>query len=471
MNPNFPILSVLTLSTTLALAQGPDFLYTTSQNETTLTFSGGTVLKDIHPNDVVGLQVQPCPGRAEKWAPRSCFHTMAGDYDADNAYWEPTVFGEIDALIAVPTTAVGTVNARTVWFSPRTAMGTAISGAPGLRPGDIGRIVRTTAGDGKVQHFIRMEQINQALGLPVSTIIDVDAAAWAGPNQGLYLSLDSDIVCNPCFGPTLLRDGDVFAIAAGNFTFSGTVITAVVPGSAVIIHTEAQMDTFTAAAGVTDRFGTCVSSVGDVEALEIDTANPGISIIPGCTGVVVVIPHLIYTAETLTGGAVLTTAGGGMIYNNGCAPLGTNCGFGPTLGTQIGLRPPTLALGVPSYVNALASTRIFEFAAEAKVAQIPMFTAAQIDFVSPGAMTWVFLTFAPTGPAVVAPSAPFVWGFLGHPDYYPMPNFMGAIGTGTGYGTYTSPAIPFVCDLVFQGVTITPGGTIEASTPTMVEVF
>jgi len=83
----------------------------------------------------------------------------------------------------------------------------------------------------------------------------------------------------------------------------------------------------------------------------------------------------------------------------------------------------------------------------------------------------VFLTFAPTGPAVVAPSVPFVWGLLGHPDYYPTPNFMGAIGTGTGYGTYTSPAIPFVCDLVFQGVTITPGGTIEASTPTMVEVF
>jgi hypothetical protein len=331
--------------------------------------------------------------------------------------------------------------------------------------------VRTGLGDGKVEHFIRQEMINQALGLPVATPIDVDAAAWAGPNQGLFLSLDSDIACSPCGGPTLLRDGDVFAISAGNFTFSGTVITGVVPGSAVIVHTEAQMDAFTTAAGVTDRFGNCVTSVGDVEALEIDWAHPGTSIVPGCTGLVVVVPRLIYTAETLTGGAILTTAGGGQIHNAGCMPLGTSCGFGPTLGNQIGLRPPTAALGVPSYVNALASTRIFEFAAEAQVAQIPMFTAAQIDFVSPGAMTWVFLTFAPTGPAVVAPSTPFIWGFLGHPDYYPAPNFMGAIATGTGYGTYTSPPIPFVCDLVFQGVTITSAGTIEASTPTMVEVF
>ena len=98
-----------------------------------------------------------------------------------------------------------------------------------------------------------------------------------------------------------------------------------------------------------------------------------------------------------------------------------------------------------------------------------MGTAAQIDFNTPGAMCWVFLTFAPTGPAVVAPSTPFVWGFLGHPDYYAVPNFMGTIPGG--FATYTSPIIPFVCDLVFQGVTITSSGTIEASTPTMIEVF
>jgi hypothetical protein len=34
-----------------------------------------------------------------------------------------------------------------------------------------------------------------------------------------------------------------------------------------------------------------------------------------------------------------------------------------------------------------------------------------------------------------------------------------------------SPAIPWPCDLIWQGVTITPGFTIELSMPTMVEMF
>lgn len=39
-----------------------------------------------------------------------------------------------------------------------------------------------------------------------------------------------------------------------------------------------------------------------------------------------------------------------------------------------------------------------------------------------------------------------------------------------GFATYRSSPIPFVWDLVFQALTITSGSTIEASTPTMVEV-
>jgi hypothetical protein len=103
------------------------------------------------------------------------------------------------------------------------------------------------------------------------------------------------------------------------------------------------------------------------------------------------------------------------------------------------------------------------------VPQIPVGTPAQIAFNTPGMMSWVFLTFAPTGAGAVAPSSPFPWGFLGYPDYYVAPNFMGTIPGG--FATYTSPPIPFVCDLIFQGITITSGGTIEASTPTMIEVF
>jgi hypothetical protein len=90
-----------------------DFLYTTSQNETTASFSGGTVLRHIHPNDIVGMR--SCGTFAEKWAPRLCFTTMAGDEDAGDDYWEPGIFGEIDALLASPSSPFGQVNARTVW--------------------------------------------------------------------------------------------------------------------------------------------------------------------------------------------------------------------------------------------------------------------------------------------------------------------------------------------------------------------
>jgi hypothetical protein len=463
------LLSLLALSTTLVHAQGFDFLYTTSQNELTMSGSGGTVLRDVHPNDIMGMQAFPCPHVAEKWSPRQAMITMAGDEDGDNSYWEPGIMGSIDALITTPTAGTALVNPRTVWYSPSVALGTTVSGGPGLRPGDIGRIVRTGAGDGRVQYFIRQEMINQALGLPITTNIDVDAAAF-GNNQGLFLSLDTDIVCSPCGGPTLLRDGDVFCIPPGAYTMgSAGTITGVIPNSAVIVYTEAQMDAFVTSAGVTNNVGACVNAAVDVESLDIDFSTPSTLVIPGCTGTVVFVPTLLFTTETLTGGAILTTAFGGQIYNSTCGPLGTNCGFGPTLGLQIGLRPPTAALGIPSYVNALASSRLFTYTAEAKVAQIPAFTAAQIDFNTPGFATWVFMTFAPTGPGAVAPSTPFTWGFLGFPDYYMVPNYMNTIPGG--FATYTSPAIPFVCDLVFQGVTITSAGTIEASTPTMVEVY
>lgn len=468
---SLPSFLSLFAAASLLPAQGGDLLFTTSQTERTLSLSGGTVLQDLHPNEIVGLQVFPCPSRAEKWSPRSCFHTMAGDEDGDGDYWEPGLLGAIDALMTTPSAVgmAGLANQRTIWYSPSVALGTAVSGGPGLRPGDIGRIVRTTAGDGRVEHFIRREQINQALGLPLTTAIDVDAAAF-GPNFGLFLSLDGDHVVSPCGGPVLLRDGDVFCLPIGNITWStsGTVA-GVIPNSAVVVFTEAQMDMFVANAGVTNRFGTCVTQVIDTESLEIDWQNPGGTAIPGCFGTPVFVPNFLFTAESLTGGAVLTTAFGGQIHNSGCMPLGRSCGSGPTLGDQIGLLPPSSSVGVPSYVNALASTRLFTYTAETKVPQIPVWTSAQVDFNTPGLNTWVFLTFAPTGPGAVPPSTPFVWGLLGFPDYYLVPNFMTTIPGG--FATYTSPAIPWPCKLIFQGVTITFGGTIEASTPTLVEVY
>jgi hypothetical protein len=57
------------------------------------------------------------------------------------------------------------------------------------------------------------------------------------------------------------------------------------------------------------------------------------------------------------------------------------------------------------------------------------------------------------------------------PDYFPVPAFLAVIGTAGGFGTYVSPPVPWPADLLLQGVTITPWGSIEVSTPTIVEVF
>ena len=124
MHSSLTLLSALSVATSLLSAQSFDFLYTTSQNEFTLSGSGGTVLQDIHPNDIVGMPAFPCPQRAEKWSPRQCFITMAGDEDNDNSYWEPGIMGSIDALIATAPTGTTGTNQRNVWYSPSVALGT-----------------------------------------------------------------------------------------------------------------------------------------------------------------------------------------------------------------------------------------------------------------------------------------------------------------------------------------------------------
>ncbi len=457
----------------LPSAPGQGLLFTTSQPETTMSGSGGTVLRFLKPNEIAVLEQFPCPGSAEKWAPRTMFHTQAGDEDGDDSYWEPSLFNRIDALVTSRVASpIGIQNQRTVFYSPSAAMGNVVSGGASLRPGDVGRIVRQGGLDGQVQYFIRAEQIQLALGLAATpAIVDVDAIA-ASPNYGVFFSLDTDIACNLCSsGPTLVRDGDLLMIPAADLVWStaGTVA-AVTPGRAVVVHTELAMTLMVQNATVTDRTGACVTAIGDLESLEIDWSGALGGTIGTCSGVHP-FPHFLFTGETLTGGAILTTNGGGSIANGPCAPYGTLCGFGPTLGLQIGLRPPTAAMGIPSFVNALASERVCRFVSEGRVPQIPVFTSAQIDFASPGALTWVFLAFAPSGPGVVAPSSPFSWGLLCYPDYYAVPNFMGTIGTATGFGTYTSPAVPWPTDLVFYGITITSSGGIEVSTPSTIEVF
>ncbi|GAB4137802.1 MAG: hypothetical protein Fur0037_03130 [Planctomycetota bacterium] len=467
-----PVTTVLILLVPGPYLLAQDYLFTTTLPEETASGSGGTFLRHIHPNEIAHLSALPCPNSAEKWAPRTMFHTQAGDEDGDDSYWEPSLFSKIDALVATwANNPLGLSNQRTVYYSVAAPMGTMVSGPPGLRPGDVARIARIGTSDGMVDYFFRAEDVQASLGLPPTPlIVDVDACA-SDQNLGVFFSIESDQVCPLCTsGTTLVRDGDVLFVPSGaiSWTTAGTV-GSVAPGSAVVLHSEAQMDAFVTNAGIANHLGVCVQQIVDVDALDIDWSGAMAGAVPTCFGAAP-FPHLVFAGESLTGGALLDTQSGGRIHPGVCAPYGTNCGVGVTTGLQIGLRPPTVAQGISSSVNGLASPRVFRFVSEAEVPQIAVNTAASIDFASPSALTWVFLAFAPSGPAMVPSSLPFPPAIFCYPDYYAPPFFMGWINTGTGFGTYTSPPIPFPVDLIWMGVGIV-NGNIEISTPSMVEVF
>ncbi len=474
------LLSPLALAA-VAAAQGPDFLLTYSQPERTLSGSAGTVLRFLYPNEIAHLEwsTGPCSSlSAEKWAPRTCFDTMAGDEDNDGQWWEPGLFGSIDALMdGIATSPIaGFANARTVFYSPSVAMGTTVSGAPGLRPGDVGRIIRDTSFlDGQVEYFMRQEQFNQALGLPLTNVLDIDAIAFA-PGFGVFFSLDQDTPALLTCGPTFVQDGAILCIPDWALTYNPNfTVSAVLPNSAQVIYTEAQVDLMVWNAQITNRNGVCLTNAIDTEALEIDWNGTIQTIVP-CAGAILQVPDLIFTTETMTGAGACTTAGGGTIYNGLCGPAASSCGSGPTLGWQMGIQPTSSALGAPSFINSLASTRTIRYAMEPQqhvvivpAAGLPV-GSQMVDLSSPWPFNFVFWTPAAFLPGTVSPSAanPFAVP-LTFPDFYPFPNYW--TWTGGGFASWPMLPIPagFVGKVVFQSLAFPPGGSWELSTPITVE--
>lgn len=464
MQPTHKI-AAFTLLAASALAQNPSLLFTTSQPEQTLSGSGGTSLAFLRPNEVAQFDLWPCPSfSAEKWGTRTVYDTMAGDSNADGWIHEALRFGAIDALLEMPNVAgsSGLPSQRNVFFSPSQAMGTAISGLPGLRPGDTARITYNTMGFGQVEHFLTAEDLQIALGLPpVPLIVDLDAIA-ADPSLGIFFSIDQNLPVAAACGVNFLQDGDVMVIPVAAITWTWDMrVAAVVPGSAEMVYPEALMDAFTANANVANANGACVTQVGDVEGLEIDW-NGTIFGVPGCTGTVTARPALVFTASNLTGCGVLTTNLGGQIYAPSCGPLATTCGFGATLGNQMGVLPPTAAIGVPSYVNAIASSRSHVFVLEPQLHIAPLGSPAVVDINSPGALNFVF---AAISPPTVAPCAPFF--NLAFPDIYVL-GWVWSTFTPGGFSTFATPPINIPAKIVFQAGTFL-GPNLLVSTPATVE--
>lgn len=465
MNPTTLTTAVLSIFTSALCAQNnPSLLYTTILQEQTLSGSGGTVLQTLRPNEVVQIDLFPCPSfSAEKWSPRTCYDTMAGDDNADGVIFNAGRFGAIDALLDMPSsTPVGTPNHRTIFWSPSVAMGTNISGGPGLRPGDTGRITYNTSGFGLVEHFLTVEDLQIALGLPPTPVIlDIDAIA-ADPSMGVYFSLNNNLPVTTTCGVTFVQDGDVLVIPASAITWTTDFrVAATVPGSAEMVYTEAMMDAFVVAANVANNVGACVTQVVDVEGLEFDLQIP-VNFVPGCTGLVVARPTLIFTARSLRGCSVLTTNGGGQIWGPSCGPLGTSCGSGATLGNQVGLLPAAAPVGIPSFMNAIALTRTTPYTLEPQQHLVPLGFPAIIDVNSPGAVNFVFGAISPP---TVAPCAPFP--NLLFPDVYVLA-WVWSTFTPGGFSTFATPPVNIPAKVVFQAGTFV-GPNLVLSTPATVE--
>ncbi len=470
---------VLSATATLCAAlsaQGPDFLITYSQPEVTLSGSNGTPLQFLLPNEISHLEYSngPCSSlSAEKWSPRACYHAMAGDENSNAMYWNPTLFGAIDALVeGISPTPIGGTNPRTVFISPAQALGNGVSALP-LRPGDIGRIVRNSSGDGQVEYFLRQDEINIALGLPPNTPIDVDAAAFT-PGHGVFLSLDQDHFCFPQCGPTFLQDGAIFMIPSWAITYTWDFrVQSVLPNSAFVVYTEAQVDAMVVSAQITNRFGTCLTNAIDLEALDIDWMGGGQTIVP-CAGAVLQVPDLIFSVATATGAGLLTTQGGGTIYNGMCGGMARGCGGGPTFGPQSGIQPTSATVGAPSYVNAICSTWTLRYALQARTPVLTSPVAAGVpvfDINSPAPWNFVFVTFVPSGVNAVPTSFPsFPFSLLGFPDYYPTPTFYNMFGTTGGTCTFAvNFPLPFPMKILFQSVGVV-NTQIEFSTPAILDV-
>jgi hypothetical protein len=458
------------------IAQSPNLMVSFSQLERTASASGGTILGGLQRNEMAFVNFGACSAlSAEKWLPRTCSHVMAGDENGDGNYWNPGIFGDIDAVLTHRHSMGGVAdeNQRSVFWSVATPMGGAVSAQP-FRPGDVGRIVSNGFAHGQVQTFMSQEQFNIALGRAPGGPLDVDAIAWQ-PNFGVWFSIDNARNCNLLCGPVLVQDGDVICIppSALSYTSDGR-IGAVMPNSAVVVHNEVQMNAFTANATVADNLGGCVAVAGDVEGLEIDLLGPVATFI-SCAGMPVGVPTLLFTTETGTGASVLTTRSGGQIHNTPCGPAGQTCGFGPTTGSQMGLGLPAGGLGVASHITGLGFAYACTHTLEADMPVMAVSGTgapagfSNIHYNSPFVWNVVLIELVPAfvPPAVVGlPFSPRCF-----PDLY-APSINSYMVVPGGFGTFPMPALPvgFVGKVLFQSVGL-GSGALEFSTPTVVDVL
>ncbi|MCA8947930.1 MAG: hypothetical protein KDE27_00410 [Planctomycetes bacterium] len=248
------------------------------------------------------------------------WNAFFGDEDNNNAYGDSAI-GAIDA-VHVPLAAPSPASFFDIYFSIQTPTGSAgFLGAP-VSDGDVIRLVNTGSTTG-IETLISQAQIISAMN---STSTNVDVVAFTIDEIGggdMYFSFTATVDVNG----VNLEDGGILRIPASALTYTGGVVSAVTPGSAEIVLTEAEVAAMFVNAGymfgasdvtgicVDPTLGTFTSSVtnktmphfwlcDDDSADEgfVSTKNNPVNSMPGVVPTVNFVPMIGAAAFGLSGG-------------------------------------------------------------------------------------------------------------------------------------------------------------------------
>jgi hypothetical protein len=469
-------------------------LVTPDTAETTRSGSNGTSLATLHHNALAVVTPNAIAAySAEVYARPSTLQTLAGDDDGDGDVYTPDFTGGIDAILVTPwdfdpqlgyRPRLLPVTVESVYFSPRQDLGTFVSGAPGLRKGDCGRFVRTPAGNGRVEHFIKAEQIIAALGMydPVTnqplTPADIDLdGITVSQDRDIFLTFAADHSLRLRVGPGagalvnfFLQDGGIAVIPGSAWLPSTTgVVGAVTAQRGLIALGEADVNVLLVNAAATNNAGMCVGLAGDTRDLGVDFDGGTFAINWG--GQVLTFRDLLIATETLTGCGVITTRGGGNIAFVNGQPLARACGTGPTIGIQMGMAA-SATMGCLSGLETLLIEPAWLVLGSPT--RTPLGGPVQVDVGTnlplPGVLLGFGLATLPVSPSVSF--APWSPGNLCFPELYPtiLPNPMFGVPMAAGagnarFGTWGIPASPVIPQgVLMQACGVTAAG-IQLSTP------
>ena len=454
-------------------AQEPNIYFVPSADVESWCLAGHSCcLGTISPRDVAVVNKSTCQDCAFKLAPLLAWNTLVGDDDGDASYYRG-VFGGIDALFfkRAPTTQP---NMRQMFISPSRPLGRAVSGSPGLRPGDVGAILRNGAGlDGQVVHFLRVEQVRAALGL-TSPINDIDIDAIAVSSAGdVFLSLDADhaasLEVDGVPTPMFVQDGAILVIPATAITYDARGnVSAVAANRGMVVFSEPQVDALVASSGITNHVGVCQSQIGDTDALEI----AGIGDMQVRWGRnVYTLPHLAVGGESLTGLGVIHTAGGVMTYGPTPCWLARHCSgsySGPSTGFEMGVAGVgggAAAASLAALAFDLTLPSPFPFYVDTCTPTVSGPATVAVGVHGGNTPTLLLLSMGPSAIGGVAVSSSSPWlPTSAHPDIY----FAGHLATVPVAGGILTLSIPsgLTLNVVMQAVTIDPvRGQPALSTP------